>query len=142
MRGLLIVLCSLVTTAAILAGGCAFLVSGLEFGIAAQGGDLMGLLFISLPVLLVAMAVIGINAALVAAVRKGRAPRRTGWFVMLAVVDLLAACCMFAAAVAQGVPGFNALLLPAALAAKGILTLRLPAEPTGPAKGGPLPPAS
>jgi hypothetical protein len=72
---------------------------------------------------------------LVAAIRQNRAPRRSGWFVTLAVIDLLAACWMFTLAVAGGVPGFESLLLPVALVAKGVLTLRLPAKPPQPAAG-------
>jgi hypothetical protein len=129
MRGLLIVLCSLATMAALLAGGCAFLFTGVAAAVAPNKDDLAGMLAITVPVLLVAAVVVGVNIALVAAIRNNRAPRRSGWFVMLAAIDILAACGMFAAAAAGGVPVLESLLLPAALLAKGLLTLLLPAEP-------------
>lgn len=134
MRGLLIVLCSLATLAAVLAGGCAFVVTGLAGAVAPNADDFVGMLVITLPVLLVAAVVIGVNTALVAAIRQNRAPRRSGWFVALAVIDILAACGMVTMAVAGGAWGVESLLLPAALLAKGVLTLRLPTEPP------PLPP--
>ena len=137
MRGLLIVLCSLATLAAVLAGGCAFLFTGLAAAVAPNKDDFVGMLVITLPVLLVAAVVIGANTALVAAIRQNRAPRRSGWFVTLAVIDLLAACWMFTLAVARGVPGLESLLLPVALVAKGVLTLRLPAKPPHPPPAGP-----
>lgn len=91
----------------------------------------------TVPVFLVAAVVLGANTALVAAIRQNRAPRRSGWFVTLAVIDLLAACWLFIVAVAWGVPGLASLLLPAALLAKGVLTLRLPAEPPHPPPAAP-----
>jgi hypothetical protein len=136
MKGLLIVLCSLATMAAVLAGGCAFLFTGVAAAVAPNKDDLAGMLAITVPVLLVAAIVVGVNTALVAAIRNHRAPRRSGWFMLLAAIDIAAACGMFAAAAARGVPGLESLLLPAALLAKGVLTLLLPAQPL------PVPPAS
>jgi hypothetical protein len=70
-----------------------------------------------------------VNTALITAIRNNRAPRRSGWFVALAAIDILAGCGMFAAVTAQRELGLESLLLPAALLAKGVLTLMLPAEP-------------
>ncbi len=144
MKGLLIVLCSLVSTVALLAGGCAFLVTGvaaLASRAGVDGAEPNRMLAVTVPVLVAAAAVMAINAALIAAVSRGRAPHRSVWFVLLAVVDLVAAGCLVAAWLSQRVQTHQALLLPAALAVKGVLTLWLPAEPRPSSRLPPLPPS-
>jgi ABC-type multidrug transport system permease subunit len=133
MRGLLIVLCSIVTAAAALAGGCGLLVTTLLAGAAQKREDVAGLLLIAMPVLAVTGAVALVNLALITAIANGRAPRRTLWFLLLAVVDFVLAGILVAAGFAgQGPvnPGdASTLLLPVMLALKGGITLLLPAEP-------------
>lgn len=140
MRGLLIVLCALVTSAAALAGGCAFLFTGVAAAFAPDRDNLMQLLVITGPLIVVTVAVTIVNVALIVALAGGRAPRRNGWFLLLAVVDLVVALALVAAGITgQGpvrVGDVSTLLLPAVLAIKGVLTLLLPAKPP------PLPPAS
>lgn len=134
MKGLLIVLCALVTTAAALAGGCALLVTGLAAAAAPQPGDAAALLWITTPVIAVTAAVAVANIALIAALGRGRAPRRTVWFLLLAVVDFVVAGILVAGGLAgQGGVGAGnpeSFFLPGALALKGLLTLLLPAEPS------------
>ena len=140
MRGLLIVLCALATTAAVLAGGCGLLLS-FAMAVADQnrGQAAEGALVIALPVLAVTGAVALANIALIVAIANGRAPRRTIWFLLLALVDFAVAAVLMAAGVAGWMPvaaGTSMFFLPAALALKGLLTLLLPA------KSPPLPPVS
>jgi len=130
MRGLLIVLCALVTTAAGLAGGCTFLFTGLAAAAAANQEDVGGVLTIALPVLAATAAVVAINVALIVALSSGRAPRRSVWFVLLAVVDFAVAGILLALGLAEA-GNVEILFLPAALALKGVLTLLLPARPSG-----------
>jgi hypothetical protein len=96
-------------------------------------GDAAGLLMIAAPVLAVTAAVLVANVALIVAIAAGRAPRRTIWFLLLAIVDLGVAGILVAAGFAgQGPvnPGrASTLLLPTMLAIKGGLTLLLPAQP-------------
>lgn len=134
MRGLLIVLCALATTAAAFAGGCGLLVTGLVALAAPNNADLAALLAITAPVFAVTAAVVVANVALINALSRGRAPRRNGWFLVLAVVDLVVAVAL----VAGGVFGHgpvkpwqdeSTLILPAMLGLKGLLTLMLPAAP-------------
>jgi|694.fasta_scaffold04589_3 hypothetical protein len=133
MRGLLIVLCALVTSAAALAGGCAFLFTGVAAAVAPGKDELTRLLLITGPLIVVTVAVTIANVALIVALAGGRAPRRNGWFLLLAVVDLVVAVALVAAGiVGQGpvnVGDVSTLLLPAVLAVKGVLTLLLPAQP-------------
>lgn len=131
MRGLLVSLCAIVTLLATFAGGCAVLFSGIVvFG----GGDGNEFLLATLPAMAVAFSVMAVNVALIAALGRGKAPRRSPLFVTLAVVDLIVAAALAAGIVVEG-PLLPAGLLPAALALKGLLTLLLPAEPS------PSPPA-
>jgi cytochrome bd-type quinol oxidase subunit 2 len=130
MRGLLIVLCALVTSAAVLAGGCAFLFTG---AVAPDRNNAMQVLMVTGPLILVTVAVTIINVALIVALAGSRAPRRNAWFLLLAVVDLVVAVALVAAGVAGRGPvnigDVSTLLLPAVLAIKGVLTLLLPAQP-------------
>jgi hypothetical protein len=132
MRGLLIVLCALVTTAAVLAGGCGLLFS-FAMAVADQnrGEAAGGALVIALPVLAVTGAVALANIALITAIANGRAPRRTIWFLLLAIIDLIVAAILVAAGFAGrgavNVVDVATLLLPALLAIKGGLTFLLPA---------------
>jgi len=135
MRGLLMVLCALVTAAASLAGGCAVLFSGLAAGMAPRD-ETAGMLLIAIaaPILAVSAAVTAINLWLIIALARGRAPRRTIWFLLLGGVDLLLAGLLLAllAFAPQGPEdGVAWLVIPlaAALAVKGMLTLFLPASP-------------
>jgi hypothetical protein len=133
MRGLLIVLCTLVTAAAVLAGGCAFLFTALGAIGAPNQQAAANLLMITVPVLAVTAVVTAVNIALIVALSRGRTPRRTIWFLLLAIVDLAVAAILVAAGFAgQGPvnPGdASTLLLPVMLAIKGGITLLLPAEP-------------
>lgn len=138
MRGLLIVLCALVTAAAALAGGCAFLFTGLGVAFAPNHIQAADLLMATVPVIAVTAVLVAVNVALIVAIARGRAPRRNVWFLLLAVADFLVAALLVAAGVAgQGPVAADASMffLPAALAIKGLLTLLLPAEPP------PIPPA-
>ena len=138
MRGLLIVLCAIVTGAAALAGGCALLITGVGAAVAPGQNQLLGLLATTAPVIVVAAAVAIVNIGLISAIAAGRAPRRTMWFSLLAVVDLAVAAILVVGGFAgQGPvnPGdASTLFLPVMLAIKGGLTLLLPAQPS------PLPP--
>jgi hypothetical protein len=129
----LIVLCSIVTAAAALAGGCGLLVTTLLAGAAQKREDVAGLLLIAMPVLAVTGAVALVNMALITAIANRRAPRRTIWFLLLAVVDLVLAGILVAGGFAGRGPvnpgDASTLLLPVMLALKGGLTLLLPAEP-------------
>jgi hypothetical protein len=140
MRGLLIVLCAIVTLAAVLPGGCGLLFTAVVAAAAPNRADAAGLLMIAAPVLAVTAAVLVANVALITAIAAGRAPRRTIWFLLLAIVDLVVAVILVAAGFAgQGPvrPGdASTLLLPTMLAIKGGLTLLLPAKPPA------LPPAA
>ena len=140
MRGLLIVLCALATVAGVLAGGCAFLVTGLGAIVAPNLQAAANLLTTTVPVLAVAAAVVGVNIALIAALAGGQAPRRSGWFLLLAFVDFAAAAYLVVARLAWRGPWppvtVEAFVLPAALALKGVLTLLLPAEPPDPPPAG------
>ena len=132
MRGLLIVLCALVTAAAALAGGCAFLFTGLGAVAAPNQEAAAGLLMVTVPVIAVTAVLVAVNVALIVALARGRAPRRNVWFLLLAVVDFVVAALLVVAGVAgQGPVAGDAsmLFLPAALALKGLLTLLLPTEP-------------
>ena len=86
-----------------------------------------------MPVLAVTGAVALVNMALITAIANRRAPRRTLWFLLLAVVDLVLAAFLVAAGFAGRGPvnpgDASTLLLPVMLALKGGLTLLLPAEP-------------
>jgi ABC-type multidrug transport system permease subunit len=117
MRGLLIVLCSIVTAAAALAGGCGLLVTTLLAGAAQKREDVAGLLLIAMPVLAVTGAVALVNMALITAIANRRAPRRTIWFLLLAVVDLVLAGILVAGGFAGRGPvnpgDASTLLLPA-----------------------------
>lgn len=143
MRGLLIVLCALATVAGVLAGGCALLFSGLAVAVAPNEPDALTLLTTTVPVLGVAGAVVLVNVALIAALARGRAPRRNGWFLLLAAVDFAVAAYLFVVGLMWRGPmatsTLEMLLLPAALALKGVLTLLLPAEPPHPPPAGPHP---
>ena len=97
MRGLLIVLCAIVTLAAVLAGGCGLLFTAVVAAAAQNRGDAAGLLMIAAPVLAVTAAVLVANVALITAIAAGRAPRRTIWFLLLAIVDLVVAVILVAA---------------------------------------------
>lgn len=139
MRGLLIVLCALVTAAAALAGGCAFLFTGLGVAFAPNQNQAADLLMTTVPVIAVTAVLVAVNVALIVALARGRAPRRNAWFLLLAVVDFAVAAVLVVAGIAgQGPVAADASMffLPAALALKGLLTLLLPADPP------PLPPAS
>ncbi|MFN9368426.1 MAG: hypothetical protein ACK6CT_06605 [Planctomycetia bacterium] len=140
MRGLLIVLCALVTSAAALAGGCAFLFTGVAAAFAPDRNGLMQMLVVTGPLIVVTVAVTIVKVALIVALAGGRAPRRNVWFLLLAVVDLVCAAALVAGGLAgQGpvkVGDASTFLMPAVLAIKGVLTLLLPAKPP------PLPPAS
>lgn len=139
MRGLLIALCALVTSAAALAGGCGFLFAGLVAASArnqvdaTNRGEAAIVMAIGVAAVAVTAAVVVVNLALIAALGRGRAPRRSGWFVLLAAVDFVIAACLVAVRVAW--PGsllaepVPSLVLPAGLAVKGLLTLLLPAQP-------------
>jgi hypothetical protein len=134
MRGLLIVLCTLGTVAATLAGGCGLLFSfAMAMADQNRGEAAGGALMIALPVLAVTGALALANIALIAAIANGRAPRRNVWFLLLAIVDLAIASVLAAAGFAgQGPvnPGDAlTLFLPVMLAVKGGLTLLLPAQP-------------
>ena len=133
MRGLLIVLCAIVTGAAALAGGCALLITGVGAAVAPGQNQLLGLLATTAPVIAVAVAVAIVNVALISAIAAGRTPRRTIWFLLLAIVDLVVAAILVAAGFAgQGPvnPGdASTLFLPVMLAIKGGVTLLLPAQP-------------
>lgn len=128
MRGLLIVLCALATIAAVLAGGCGGVAS--LIGVAAKDRDL---LWIGLPVATAAAVVFAANVALANALHQKQAPGRDMRFLVLAVVDLVAAVGVLAIIAGSGmmVADATALALPLALAAllalKGVLTLFLPA---------------
>lgn len=128
MRGLLIVLCALATIAAVLAGGCGGVAS--LIGVAAKDRDL---LWIGLPVATAAAVVFAANVALADALHRKQAPGRDMRFLVLAVVDLVAAVGVLAIIAGSGmmVADATALALPLALAAllalKGVLTLFLPA---------------
>jgi len=132
MRGLLIVLCALVTAAAALAGGCAFLFTGLGVAFAPNRNQAADLLMTTVPVIAVTAVLVVVNIALMVALSRGRAPRRNVWFLLLALVDFAVAAVLAAAGVAGRGPvaaGTSMFLLPAALALKGLLTLLLPAKP-------------
>jgi len=132
MRGLLIVLCALVTAAAALAGGCAFLFTGLGVAFAPNQNQAADLLMTTVPVIAVTAVLVVVNIALMVALSRGRAPRRNVWFLLLALVDFAVAAVLAAAGVAGRGPvaaGTSMFLLPAALALKGLLTLLLPPEP-------------
>ncbi len=141
MRGLLIVLCALATVAGVLAGGCAILVSGVGVAVAPNQAAAADLLMTTLPVLAVTGVVVLVNVALIAALAGGQAPRRNGWFLLLAAVDFLVAAYLVVVRVVWPRPmatsTLEMLLLPAALALKGVLTLLLPAEPPHPPPAGP-----
>jgi hypothetical protein len=133
MRGLLIVLCALVTAAAALAGGCGLLITGVAATTIREPGEGRQLLMIAGPVLAATAAVAIVNIALITALARGRAPRRSVWFLLLAIMDFAVASLLVAAGVAGRGPvnlgDVSTLLLPAALALKGLLTLLLPARP-------------
>jgi hypothetical protein len=133
MRGLLIVLCALVTGAAVLAGGCALLITGVGAAVAPGQNQLLGLLATTAPVIAVAVAVAIVNVALISAIAAGRTPRRTIWFLLLAIVDLVVAAILVAAGFAGHGPvnpgDASTLFLPVMLAIKGGVTLLLPAQP-------------
>jgi len=139
MRGLLIVLCTLGTVAAAMAGGCAFLIAGLVAATvptpetAANRGYAANAMAIGMLAIVVTAAIVFVNGALIAALGRGQAPRRTGWFVLLAILDFAIAALLVVARLAwQGpvpVGTVTWFALPAALAIKGGLTLLLPAEP-------------
>jgi hypothetical protein len=133
MRGLLIVLCALVTSAAALAGGCAFLFTGVAAAFAPDRDKLMQMLIVTGPLIVVTVAVTIVNVALIVSLAGGRAPRRSVWFLLLAVVDIVVAVALLAAGTAGRGPvnlgDVSTLLLPAVLAIKGGLTLLLPALP-------------
>ena len=139
MRGLLIVLCAIATVAGVLAGGCAFLVTGLAAVGAPNLQAAANLLTITVPVLVVTGVVVLANVALITALAGGEAPRRNRWFLLLAIVDFAYAAYLVVTRIAWRGPGppatIEAFVLPAALTLKGVLTLMLPAEPP------PLPPA-
>ena len=143
MRGLLIVLCALATTAAALAGGCTFLFAGVVAVAAPNQGDAAAVLTIALPVLGVTAAVAVVNVALIVALASGRAPRRSVWFVLLAVVDFAVAGFLLAISLTD--PGLvqsgnvQLLFLPAVLTLKGLLTLLLPRRPSQPPPFDPRP---
>lgn len=141
MRGLLIVLCALATVAGVLAGGCAVLVSGVGVAVAPNQAAAADLLMTTLPVLAVTGVVVLVNVALIAALAGGQAPRRNGWFLLLAIVDFAVAAYLVVVRVVWPRPmatsTLEMLLLPAALALKGVLTLLLPAEPPHPPPAGP-----
>jgi hypothetical protein len=140
MRGLLIALCALATVAGVLAGGCAFLVSGLGLAVAPNQAAAADLLLTTVPVLAVTGVVVLANVALIAALAGGEAPRRNRWFLLLAIVDFAYAAYLVVTRIAWRGPWppatIEAFVLPAALTLKGVLTLMLPAEPP------PLPPGS
>lgn len=128
MRGLLIVLCTLATLAAVLAGGCGGLTS--LIGVAAKDRDL---LWIGLPLATAAVVVFAANVALAGALHQKQAPARDVRFLVLAIIDLVAAVGVLAIIAGGGMVVADAanLALPLALAAllalKGLLTLFLPA---------------
>jgi hypothetical protein len=116
------------------------LFTALVAGAAQNRGEDAGVFLVAVPVLAVAGGVALVNMALISAVASGRAPRRTIWFLLLAIVDLVLAGILVAAGFAgQGPvnPGdASTLFLPVMLAIKGGVTLLLPAQPP------PLPPPS
>lgn len=115
MRDLLIVLCTLVILAAVLTGGLGTMCA---FAIPRDGAFFLGWVVVCAATALV-------NVALITALKAGRAPRRTLPFVVLAFVDFAVACWLL---VSSG--HYSALLLMSLLfAIKGVLTLRLPADP-------------
>jgi hypothetical protein len=95
----------------------------------------------TVPVLAVTGVVVLANVALIAALAGGAAPRRTGWFLLLAIVDLAYAAFLVVTRLAWRGPWpgvtVEAFVLPAVLALKGVLTLMLPAEPPHPPPAGP-----
>jgi hypothetical protein len=122
MKGLLVVLCAMVTAAAVLAGGCAFFFTG----VAAVGPE-AELLVITVPLMVVAAAVVAVNVALIVAIRAGTAGRST-LFAIVGLVDLLLGSGLLVAGIGNGDP-VAPLMLAVPLVVKGILTLRLPAKP-------------
>lgn len=135
MRGLLIVLCALATIAAVLAGGCGGMAS--LVGVAAKD---RGLLWIGLPIAAAAAVVFAANIALANALHQKQAPARDVRFLVLAIVDLVAAVGVLAIIAGGGmvIADVGTMTLPFVLAAllalKGALTLLLPAgspPPTG-----------
>lgn len=148
MRGLLIVLCVLGMVAAVLAGGCAFLFGGLVAASfrapenPANRGVAANAMALGMLGLVVGLTVMAANGALITAVSRGQAPRLRGWFRMLAIMDFAIAASLVAAMIfgLGAVLGTSQwVLLAAALVLKGILTLRLPAEPTRLPPAGPPP---
>ena len=130
MRVLLVVLCSFATLAAVFAGGCAVLFSGVA-ALAPDKEAALGLLSITVPVAAAALAVLAVNGALIAALSSGKAPRRSVVFVLLAIVDLAAAA-FLATRIRWGDGFLDTAAVPAALLLKGVLTLLLPGTPPPP----------
>lgn len=143
MRGLLIVLCALATIAAVLAGGCGGVAS--LVGVAAKDRSLF---WIGLPVATAAAVVFAANIALVNALHHKRAPARDARFLVLAIIDLVAAVGVLAIIAGSGMVVADSstmtlpLVLAALLALKGVLTLFLPAAaaPRSGADDGTAPP--
>ena len=105
--------------AAALAGGCAFLFTGLGVAVAPNQKQAADLLMTTVPVLAVTAVLVLVNIALIVALSRGRAPRRNVWFLLLAIVDFAVAALLMGAGIAGQGPvaaGTTMFLLPAALA--------------------------
>ncbi len=121
MKGLLIVLCAVAVLVAVFAGGCAGLITFFFPSDRAW----------TVPAIVAALAILTINVALIVAVCRGTVPRRRPLFVILAILDLVAA--VYLAAVAWSVMGSVTpivLSLVPGFFAKGLLVFALPDEAT------------
>ena len=124
MRNLLIVLCTLVILAAVLTGGLGTMCA---FAIPRDWAFFLGWVVVCAATALV-------NVALITALKAGRAPRRHPLFVGLAFVDFAVACFLVWGSFSNGgdpTDGSIQLmcLMSLLFAIKGVLTLRLPADP-------------
>jgi hypothetical protein len=113
---------------AVFAGGCAGLAS--VIGLIGGGQAGWGLLAVSVPFGIAAVVVMFVNVMLILSLRRGGSPRRNPFFVMLAIVDCVAAAC-FTAGIVWNLELIAIMWLPVGLALKGALILNLPVKQAG-----------